>query len=399
MPKPEGVVDARNGSHLVADVLGQEMARDPSIVVFGEDVGRLGGVFGATRGLQRRFGEERVFDTPVSETAFLGMAVGAAQAGLRPVVELMFVDFLGVCFDQILNQMAKNHFMSGGRVRLPLVLRTAVGCIGSAAQHSQVLSATFAHIPGLKVVYPGSHGDLQGLLVSAIRDDNPVVFLEHKLLYKHRVSQLIFNDPVAADTQIEARSFGRLRRLRDGSQVTVVAVGYLVQEALKAASRLEEEGISAGVVDLRTLVPLDRAGLVAEARRAPGLLVIDDDYTHYGMAAEVIATVAEGLGAQAPRVARHGVDVPIPAARALEREVVPSADSIARAVRMLAGSLRHDQGFGLQSLQRHSGRHGSRPRLLAGRTRPGSARARSRGIRAPGSHRRPPRHENRVGRA
>lgn len=338
MPTPEGAVAARNGSHLVAEILGQEMARDPAIVVFGEDVGRLGGVFGATRGLQRRFGKARVFDTPVSETAFVGMAVGAAQAGLRPVVELMFVDFLGVCFDQILNQMAKNHFMSGGRVRLPLVLRTAVGCIGSAAQHSQVLSATFAHIPGLKVVYPGSHGDLQGLLVSAIRDDGPVVFLEHKRLYKHRAGELPFDDVRAAGTEAEPRPFGRLRRLRDGSQVTIVAAGFLVQEALRAASQLQEQGISAGVVDLRTLVPLDRAGLVKEAGRAPGLLVIDDDYTDYGMAAEVIATVAEGLGPRAPRMARHGVDVPIPAARPLEEEVVPSADSIARAVRMLAGS-------------------------------------------------------------
>jgi acetoin:2,6-dichlorophenolindophenol oxidoreductase subunit beta len=338
MPTPDGAVDARNGSRLVADVLGQEMARDPSIVVFGEDVGRLGGVFGATRGLQRRFGADRVFDTPVSETAFLGMAIGAAQAGLRPVVELMFVDFLGVCFDQILNQMAKNHYMSGGRVRLPLVLRAAVGGIGSAAQHSQVLSATFAHIPGLKVVYPGSHGDLQGLLVSAIRDDNPVVFLEHKRLYQHRVGQLPINDAGPPDVEVGACRFGRLRRLREGSQVTVVAAGYLVQEALRAAAQLQEAGIAAGVVDLRTLVPLDRDGLVAEARRAPALLVIDDDYTHYGMAAEVIATVAEGLGAGAPRMARHGVDVPVPAARPLEEEVVPSADSIARAVRALTGS-------------------------------------------------------------
>ena len=149
--------DARTGSHLVAEVLAHQMALDDSMVVFGEDVANLGGVFGATRRLARQFGDERVFDTPISETAFIGMAVGAAQAGLRPVVELMFVDFIGVCFDQVLNQMAKNHYMSGGEVRLPLVLRTAVGCIGSAAQHSQVLSATFAHIPGLKVEIGRAH--------------------------------------------------------------------------------------------------------------------------------------------------------------------------------------------------------------------------------------------------
>jgi acetoin:2,6-dichlorophenolindophenol oxidoreductase subunit beta len=338
MPTTEPARDARNGAHLVAAVLRQEMARDPSVVVFGEDVGRLGGVFGATRGLQREFGESRVFDTPVSETAFVGMAVGAAQAGLRPVVELMFVDFLGVCFDQILNQMAKNQFMSGGRVRMPLVLRAAAGCIGSAAQHSQVLSATFAHIPGLKVVYPGSHGDLQGLLVSAIRDDSPVVFLEHKWLYKHRAGQLPFSDAAAAGAVVDPRPFGRLRRLRHGADVTIVATGYLVQEALRAASQLEDEGISAGVVDLRTLVPLDRAGLLREAAGAPRLLVIDDDYTQYGMTAEVLATVAEGLGAASPRLARHGVGVPIPASRALEEAVVPSAGSIAIAARALAGS-------------------------------------------------------------
>ncbi len=311
------------------------MDRDPSVVVFGEDVAKLGGVFGATRGLARRFGEQRVFDTPVSETAFLGMAVGAAQAGLRPVVELMFVDFLGVCFDQILNQLAKDTYMSGGRVRVPVVLRTAVGCIGSAAQHSQVLSATFAHIPGLKVAYPASPGDLQGLLAAAIRDDNPVVFLEHKWLLKTRLPELPLNDAQPPGVQIEERPFGRLRRLREGADLTIVAAGYMVQLALLAAAELAAQGISAGVVDLRTLVPLDREGLVREARAAPFLLVADDDYEAYGMSGEVMATIAEELGRQAPVMARHAVDVPIPAAATLEAEVVPSARSIAQAARAL----------------------------------------------------------------
>ncbi len=292
-------------------------------------------MFGATRGLARRFGEQRVFDTPVSETAFLGMAVGAAQAGLRPVVELMFVDFLGVCFDQILNQLAKDTYMSGGRVRVPVVLRTAVGCIGSAAQHSQVLSATFAHIPGLKVAYPASPGDLQGLLAAAIRDDNPVVFLEHKWLLKTRLPELPLNDAQPPGVQIEERPFGRLRRLREGADLTIVAAGYMVQLALLAAAELAAQGISAGVVDLRTLVPLDREGLVREARAAPFLLVADDDYEAYGMSGEVMATIAEELGRQAPVMARHAVDVPIPAAATLEAEVVPSARSIAQAARAL----------------------------------------------------------------
>lgn len=332
-----GIGDHRTGSHLVAAALHQEMARDPSVVVFGEDVATLGGVFGATRGLQRDFGDQRVFDTPVSETAFVGMAVGAAQAGLRPVVELMFVDFVGVCFDQILNQLSKNHYMSGGEVSLPVTLRTAVGCIGSAAQHSQVLSATFAHLPGLKVVYPASLGDLQSLLVAAVRDPDPVVVLEHKLLYKARVGELPFDDAATDKEVIEPAPIGRLRRLRDGSDVTVVAAGYLVQEALRAAIELEAEGLSVGVVDLRSLVPLDREALATEAGAAPWLLVVDDDYTSYGMTGEIVATVAERRGRDAPLMARHGLDVPIPASRSLEEAVVPSAGSIVRAVRAILG--------------------------------------------------------------
>lgn len=327
--------DTRTGSHLVAAVLRQELARDPSVVVFGEDVAHLGGVFGATRRLRREFGGERVFDTPVSETAFVGMAVGAAQAGLRPVVELMFVDFAGVCFDQIANQMAKNHYMAGGRVQLPLVLRAAAGSIGSAAQHSQVLGATFAHIPGLKVVFPGSHGDLQRLLVSAIRDDSPVVFLEHKQLLKARADALPLSDALAAGEPAEPEPLGRLRRVRPGSDITIVTAGWMVQESLKAASALAGRGISAGVADLRTLVPLDRDGLADVASRVPHLLVVDEDYTSYGMAAEVVCTIAERLGPGGPRMARIGLDVPLPASRALENAVLPGSSMIADAAATL----------------------------------------------------------------
>jgi acetoin:2,6-dichlorophenolindophenol oxidoreductase subunit beta len=323
--------DKRTGAHLVAAALAQEMDRDPAVIVFGEDVARLGGVFGATRGLARRFGDRRVFDTPVSETAFVGMAVGAAQAGLRPVVEIMFADFVGVCYDQVLNQMAKNTYMSGARVRVPLVLRTAAGCIGSAAQHSQVLSATFAHIPGLKVAYPASHGDLAGMLVAAVRDDNPVVVIEHKWLLKSRVPDLAFNDAAPAGAPIEERPLGVLRRLRAGTDVTIVGAGYLVQLALRAAGELDADGISAGVIDLRSLVPLDRSGLVSAATSAPCLLVVDDDYEHYGMCGEVMATIAEGLQRAAPAMGRHAVSVPVPASAVLEAEVVPSARSIAQA--------------------------------------------------------------------
>jgi acetoin:2,6-dichlorophenolindophenol oxidoreductase subunit beta len=329
------LADRRTGSHLVAETFGDEMRRDPSIIVLGEDVAELGGVFGATRRLLGEFGPERVLDTPISETAFVGAAVGSAQAGLRPVVELMFVDFLGVCFDQIANQMAKSRYMSGGRVGVPLVLRSAVGCIGAAAQHSQVLSATFAHIPGLKVAFPASPGDLRGMLVTAIRDDDPVIFLEHKWLLKTRVGELPFCEDLTGDP--DPVPFGLVRRLRDGADITIVAAGWMVQLALQAAASLADEGIQAGVVDLRTLVPLDRDGLAREAQAAPTLLVVDDDYADYGMCGELIASVAERLGRDGPRMARHALDVPIPANRALEEAVVPSAHSIAGAVRGLVG--------------------------------------------------------------
>jgi pyruvate/2-oxoglutarate/acetoin dehydrogenase E1 component len=331
MPDPAQAADSRTGSHLVAATLRQELARDPSIVVFGEDVAHLGGVFGATRRLRAEFGDERVFDTPVSETAFVGMAAGAAQAGLRPVVEIMFADFAGVCFDQIANQMAKNHYMAGGRVHVPVVLRAAVGSIGSAAQHSQVLSATFAHIPGLKVVFPGSHGDLQRLLVAAIRDDSPVIFLEHKRLLKARAGTLPLSDARPADQDIDPEPLGKLRQVMPGSDLIIVAAGWMVQEALTAASELASKGISAGVVDLRTLVPLDRDGLADAGRTVSHILVVDEDYTNYGMTAEVICTIAEQLGPDAPRLARIGLDVPLPASRVLEDEVLPGAKMIARA--------------------------------------------------------------------
>ena len=329
MPETASGSDRRTGSHLVATALMQEMQRDERIVVFGEDVGALGGVFGATRRLQREFGSSRVFDTPISETAFVGMAIGAAQAGLRPIVEIMFVDFIGVCFDQVLNQMAKNHYMSGGRVRVPLVLRTAVGSIGSAAQHSQVLSATFAHIPGIKVLFPGTPGDLAGLLVAAIRSDDPVIFLEHKWLLKERLIEFPFNDASLPEAPIEPSPIGVARRIREGSDVSIFASGWMVQQAMIAATELESEGISAGVVDIRSLVPLDRDGLAEEALKAPRALVVDEDFTGFGTAAEVMASIAERIPGGV-RMARHALDVPQPASKVLEERVVPSAGSIAR---------------------------------------------------------------------
>lgn len=330
-------LQALTTSRLISDVLADEMAKDDRIVVFGEDIATMGGVFGATRQLHRAFGDDRVRDTPISETAFVGLAVGAAQAGLRPIVELMFVDFLGVCFDQLANQMAKNTYMSGGRVRVPVVVRTAVGSIGAAAQHSQVLSATFAHIPGLKVVYPSTPGDACRLLRAAIADENPVIFLEHKRLLMSRVGKL----PYADDLQPldEPALIGQARMLREGDDLLLVSAGYTVQLAMLAANELAAEGISVGVLDLRTIVPLDRAALTAAAEVSKAVLVVDEDYRDFGTCSEVMASISEALGHRAPLLGRHAPDVPIPASKVLEEAVLPSAASIARSARNLLGRL------------------------------------------------------------
>jgi pyruvate/2-oxoglutarate/acetoin dehydrogenase E1 component len=330
-------LDSRHGSVLVSQALQQEMRADRRVVVFGEDVAALGGVFGATRQLQRTFGDERVFDTPISESAFVGMAVGAAQSGLRPVVELMFVDFLGVCFDQIANQMAKNHYMSGGRVRVPLVLRTAVGSIGSAAQHSQVLGATFAHIPGLRVVFPSDHADLQGMLVAAVRSDDPVVFLEHKRLLKARDHELAVRHAPAARGAVEPAALDGLRVLRPGRDLMLVAAGWMVQECAGAVDRLAAEGFDVGLVDLRVLAPLDREGLTGAVADAARVLVVDDDYLRYGVSGEVAISISERLARSRPEIRRHGLDVSQPASAVLERRVVPDAESIASAARTWLG--------------------------------------------------------------
>jgi pyruvate/2-oxoglutarate/acetoin dehydrogenase E1 component len=327
-----------NGSQIVARTLRAEMARDPSIIVMGEDVAQLGGVFGATRGLLSRFGADRVLDTPISETAFVGAAIGAAQSGLRPVVEIMFVDFIGVCFDQLINEMAKHRYMSGGEQTTGLVVRTAGGCIGAAGQHSQILSATLAHVPGLKVVLPATLRDLQGLLTAALRDPDPVVIIEHKLLLKATAGTLAFGAPAEDLDMPEPIEIGRLQRVRDGEDLTIVASGFMSQLAFEAAVELERStGRSVGVVDLRTISPLDRAGLLREALAAPRMLVVDEDYGAFGVCSEVIAVVAEGLGRHAPLMARLAPSSPVPASARLESAVVPSAVSIAeRAAQLLA---------------------------------------------------------------
>ena len=332
---PETATRNLNVSQAIAEAIGLEMERDPRVVVLGEDVGRLGGVFGATRGLERRFGPERVRDTPISELGFTGMAVGLALAGYRPLVELMFVDFVGVNLEQVYNAIAKNHYMSGGAVRMPVVLKTAGGCIGSAAQHSQTLWGLFAHLPGLRVVVPSCPFDAKGLMAASIESDDPVVYVEHKGLLLVRSGEFSHGGEVPPERYTLAP--GRAALVRAGGDVTLATLGGSVRAALEACEALAVEGVEVELIDLRSLVPLDAETVAASAARTGALLVVDEDYLSFGLSAELIVRVLERLGPGALRFARHAVpDVPIPAARSLEQAVVPGPASIADAVRALA---------------------------------------------------------------
>ncbi len=325
-------------SKAIAEAIAQEMERDQRVFVLGEDVGIYGGIFSATQGLLDKFGSERVMDTPISETAFIGTATGAAAEGMRPVVELMFVDFFGVCMDQIYNHLAKNTYMSGGNVRLPVVLMTAMGGgYNDAAQHSQCLYGVFAHVPGLKVVVPSNAYDAKGLMTSAIRDDNPVMYFFHKGLmglgWMKYPERTVTPVPEAAYTV----PFGQAAVKRAGSQLTIVTLGMMVHKSLDAAELLAKEGIQAEVLDLRTLVPLDRAAIVDSVKKTHKLLVVDEDYRGFGMSGEVAAVVAEEALDYLDRpVKRLAVpDVPIPYSRPLEQFAIPSVDAIAQAARAL----------------------------------------------------------------
>lgn len=322
----------------------QEMQRDPRVVVMGEDVGRMGGVFQSTAGLHKRF-PERVIDTPISETGIMGAALGAASAGLRPVAELMFVDFMGVCFGQIMNEIGKTTYMSGGAVRLPLVITASTGGgFSDAGQHSQTLHGLFAHVPGLKVVAPSNPHDAKGLMITAIRDDNPVVYLFHKAILGLPVMgyvDVVIDDSVPAEPY--AIPFGQARIVREGSDVTIVGLSQTVQKAAVAAQRLAEQGISAEVIDPRTLVPLDVETIVASVAKTGRLLVVDEDYLGFGMTGELAALVAERLDRirlKAP-IRRLGIPgVSIPYSPALEKHVIPQVDHIvAAAVAQMASTL------------------------------------------------------------
>jgi acetoin:2,6-dichlorophenolindophenol oxidoreductase subunit beta len=324
----------------ISEAIGQEMARDERVFVMGEDVAGFGGIFGSTGGLFDEFGADRVIDTPISETAFIGAGIGAATEGLRPVVELMFIDFFGVCMDQIYNHMAKIHYESGGAVKVPMVLMASVGGgYSDAAQHSQCLWGTFAHLPGMKVVAPSNPYDAKGLMTAAIRDDNPVIFLFHKgimgLVWMAKNARSIGEVPEEAYTV----PIGKAAVAREGTDLSIVTISLSVHHALDAAEQLAADGINVEVIDLRSLVPLDREAVLATVRKTGRLLVVDEDYRSFGMSGEIAAIIAETdpTMLKAP-VARLAVpDVPIPYARPLEQFVLPTTDKIVAQARTLMG--------------------------------------------------------------
>ncbi len=324
----------------MVDGIAAEMERDASVVYLGEDVGAYGGIFSSTTGLLERFGPQRVLDTPISETAFIGLATGAAVEGMRPIVELMFVDFFGVCMDQVYNHMAKIHYESGGNVRVPVVLTTAVGGgYSDGAQHSQCLWGTFAHLPGMKVVVPSTPYDAKGLMISAIRDDNPVVYMFHKGVMG--LPWMAKNPRALGEVPNEAYEvpIGRARLARAGRDVSVVTVSLSVHHALDAAEALAAEGIDVEVVDLRSLVPLDREAILTSVAKTGRLVVVDEDYLSFGLSGEVVATVADAdPSLLRTRVRRVAVpDTPIPYARTLEHAVLPRQDRIEAAIRQSVG--------------------------------------------------------------
>ena len=319
------IAQALNDAHII------EMERDPNIYVAGEDVGVYGGIFGVTGGLLDRFGSKRVRDTPITESAIVGTAVGAASAGLRPVIELMFVDFIGVAMDQLYNQAAKMKYMFGGKAKIPLVLRATCGAgMGAAAQHSQCLESWFMHVPGLKVVFPSTPYDAKGLLISSIRDDNPVVFLEHKMIYgvEGEVPEGEYTIPL-----------GKADIKREGTDVTVVATGQMSHKALSAAEKLAGDGISVEVVDPRTLSPLDEETILDSVRKTHRLVIAHEEVKFAGSGAEIAAIAAEKafdyLDAPILRVAAPFT--PVPFSPALEMEFIPSEEKVIQAIKTVMG--------------------------------------------------------------
>jgi pyruvate dehydrogenase E1 component beta subunit len=316
------------------DTLGEELARDPNVLLMGEEIGKFEGSYKITEGLLAEFGPKRVVDTPIAEEGFVGLATGAAMLGLRPVVEIMTINFILVAIDQVVNHASKIHYMFGGQVRVPLVIRTPSGGIGQlAATHSQSFENWFAYCPGLKVVAPSTPYDAKGLLRAAIRDDDPVIFIESLPLYDTK-GEVPENDDYVLP-------IGKADVKREGTDVTVVAYSRMTVVAMQVAQQLEKEGISVEVVDLRSLRPLDRPTIVESVKKTGRAVIIEEDWRSYGIGAEIAATIQEEafdyLDAPVLRVA--GLEVPLPYAQEMSRAAKPSAQDLVDAIhKVMRGS-------------------------------------------------------------
>ncbi|GMO45597.1 MAG: alpha-ketoacid dehydrogenase subunit beta [Treponemataceae bacterium] len=309
----------------VLEALDEEMARDSAVFMMGEDVGIIGGNFKCSVGLMEKYGDLRMKDTPISEQAIIGMGVGAALTGLRPIVELMFGDFMMVCGDQLFNQMAKITYMSGGQCNVPMVVRTPLGGgRSSAAQHSQSIHAWAAHIPGVKVVMPSTSGEAKGLLKTAIRDNNPVIFFEHKMLYTTK-----FNDVPERGEDV-CIPFGKARVVTEGGDITVVADSIMTVKAEKAAKKLQGEGIGVDLIDLRTVVPMDTETIIRSVKKTGKLLIVDEGHTSFGISGEIAARIMPDVfyDLEAPIQRLGTADVPLPFSPALEMPLIPDEKKI-----------------------------------------------------------------------
>ena len=325
------------------EALHQEMDRDDTVIVIGEDVAggagtqgddveAIGGIFGVCAGLGKKFGRTRVIDTPITESAIVGTAAGAAMTGLRPVAELMFVDFLGVCFDQIYNQTAKFRYMFGGKASTPLVIRTAVGAgLSAAAQHSQTMFSTFTSVPGLKVVMPSNPYDAKGLLIQAIRDDDPVIFCEHKLLYAMK------GDVPDEDYTIP---FGEANWLRDGEDLTIIAFSAMVPKAIEAADKLAEEGIKCTVIDPRTTSPLDEESILESVEETGRVVIVDESTPRCSIASDISSIIVDKAfkALKAPIKKVTTAHSPVPFSPALEQAFIPQTEGIIEVCREVLGS-------------------------------------------------------------
>ncbi|MGH7774793.1 MAG: alpha-ketoacid dehydrogenase subunit beta [Candidatus Binatia bacterium] len=317
----------------INEALAEEMRRDPRVFIIGEDVAEAGTPFKVLAGLVDEFGKERVIDSPISEAAIAGVGVGTAMTGMRPVVDIMFGDFVTLVMDQIVNQAAKIHYMSGGKLKVPMVLRTTLGATRrSAAQHSQSLHAWFSHIPGLKVALPSTPYDAKGLLKTAIRDDNPVVFFEDKMMYQSKgfVPDGEYTIP-----------FGVADIKRQGSDISIVATSSMVHVALRAAEILEGVGISAEIVDVRTTVPLDKQTLIESAKKTSRVIVVDEGYERYGVTAEIASVIADGAFyyLDSPVKRMGAMDVPVPFSPVLEDQTVPTTEAVVEVAKQLCNKL------------------------------------------------------------